>query len=58
MINAYNIILTKREKNILQKYIQKKVPKNDKIFSSEIISPTCFKNKVRKISFGKKISKL
>jgi len=27
MINAYNIILTQREKNILQKYIQKKVPK-------------------------------
>ena len=54
MINAYNIILTKREKNILQKNIQKKVPKNNKIFSSEIISPICLKNKVRTILFRKK----
>ena len=54
MLNAYNIFLTKREKNILQKNI-KKVSKNDKIFSSEIISPIYFKNKVRTISFGKKM---
>ena len=58
MINAYNIILTKREKNILQKKYIKKVPKNDQIFSSEIISPTYFKNKFRTISFAKKMSKL
>ena len=54
MINAYNIILTKREKNILQKNIQKKMAKNDKIFSSEIISPICLNNNVRTISFEKK----
>ena len=58
MINAYNIILTKSEKNILQKNILKKASKNDKIFSSEIISPISFKNNVKKISFRKKISKL
>ena len=58
MFNAYNIILTKREKNILQKKYNKKVLKNDKIFSSEIISPTFFKNKIRIMSFVKKKSKI
>jgi len=36
IINAYNIILTKREKSILQKNIQKKVPKNDKYFLQKL----------------------
>jgi hypothetical protein len=64
MINAYNNILTKREQNILLKrnnnilnnYIPKKEANNDRSFGSENISPICFKNNLRAISFGKKNS--
>jgi hypothetical protein len=64
MINAYNNILTKREQNILLKrnnnilnnYIPKKETNNDRSFGSENISPICFKNNLRAISFGKKNS--
>lgn len=65
MINAYNIILTKKEQNILLKrnkniitnYIQKEAPNNDISFGSENVSPICFKNNLRAISFRKKMSK-
>ena len=55
MINAYNIILTKREKNILQENIQKKVPKNDKIFFQKLFHPHALKIKSEKYHLGKKL---
>jgi hypothetical protein len=55
MINAYNIILTKREKNILQKNIQKKVPKNDKIFLQKLLHPHALKIKSEQYHLGNKI---
>ena len=55
MINAYNIILTKREKNIFQKNIQKKVPKNDKIFLQKLLHPHALKIKSEQYHLGKKI---
>ena len=67
MINAYNTILTKREQNILilnknkiilQKNIYKNELNSDKLFSSETISPTCFNNSYKVITFHKNMSKI